>query len=131
MLFKDEYSELIYIAGEDLESAKILANHYKPQIEVSCYHCQQCVEKVLKAFLSFHNVKFRYIHNLKELCRDCQNIDASFSIFQKECEVLTKYITETRYSRQIQLTEHEMKQAILSAEKILDFVKKKTILVKE
>ena len=126
MVFKDEYSELVFIAEEDLESAKILANHYKPKIEIACYHCQQSVEKALKAFLSYHNVKFRYIHDLEDLCNDCQKIDMSFSTLQKECKMLNKYVTQTRYSRNYLLTEHQMNQAIKFAEKILNIVKEKT-----
>ena len=128
MLFEDEYSELMFIAEDDLESAKILAKHYKPKIEISCYHCQQSAEKSLKAFLSFHNVNFKFIHDLEYLCKDCQVIDLDFSLLLNECKTLNKYITQTRYKRSYMLTEYQMNQAIQYAEKILNFVKEKTIV---
>ena len=126
MPINEVYSDLIFVAGNDLESAKILANYYKPQIEISCYHCQQCAEKALKSFLAYHFVKFQFIHNLEELCEDCKSIDNSFSTLFPECKSLNDYITKTRYSSKCNLTETNMKQAIKHAEKILNFVKEKT-----
>ena len=126
MVFENEHSELLAIAEDDLESAIILANYYKPKIEIACYHCHQCAEKTLKAFISFSNLKFKFIHNLNELCKDCQKIDISFSTIYPECKALNKYFSETRYIKHLQFTEYDMKQAIKQAEKILRFVKDKT-----
>ena len=126
MLFNDEASELIFIAENDFKSAQILANHYQPQIEISCYHCQQCAEKALKAFISFHKNSFKFIHNLNELRTDCQIIDQSFITITEECEVLNRYFNDTRYSSKLDLTETHLHQALKHAEKILNFVKEKT-----
>ena len=50
MLFKDQFSELLFIAEDDLDSAKIMASHYKPKVEISCFLCQQCAEKALDIY---------------------------------------------------------------------------------
>ena len=126
MVFENEHSELLAIAEDDLESAKILAEHYKPKIEISCYHCHQSTEKALKAFLSYSGIKFRFIHNLNDLNKDCQKIDKSFSRINLDCKTLNKYFSETRYIKHLQFTEYDMKQAIKYAEKILNFVKERT-----
>jgi len=126
MLFNNEAEELLFIANDDLDSAKILATHHKPKNEISCYLCHQCAEKALKSYLSFHGIKFKFIHNLEQLCIDCQIIDQSFVLLTNECDTLNKYITLTRYSRKYDLTEFHMRQAIIHAEKILDFVKERT-----
>ena len=84
------------------------------------------MEKSLKAFLSFRNIKFRFIHNLNDLNKDCQNIDKAFSMLNLDCKTLNKYFSETRYIKHLQFTEYEMKQAIKYAEKIFEFVKDKT-----
>ena len=34
----ENYTEWIRFAEDDLDSAKILANHYRPKIEISCFH---------------------------------------------------------------------------------------------
>jgi len=126
MLINEVFTELIMIAEEDLRSAKILANDYKPPIEISCYHCQQCAEKSLKAYLSFHYIKHKFTHDLDVLCSDCQQIDQGFLQLSSECKVLNDYIKQTRYTKKYDLTEFNMRQAIEHAEKILEFVKAKT-----
>ena len=41
------------------------------------FHCQQAVEKALKAFLTFHEGTFRKTHDLGDLSPECLAIDAS------------------------------------------------------
>ena len=126
MPINEVYSDLISIAEDELESAKILANYHKPKIEISTNLCQLCAEKSMKAFLSFHNVKFRFIHNLEEICLDCQTVDNTFTTIIKECRFLNRFISATRYDKYISVTESDMQIAIKFAEKILNFVKDKT-----
>lgn len=33
-------------AENDFEAAKILSIQVKPKLEIVCYHCQQCAEKI-------------------------------------------------------------------------------------
>ena len=120
------YSDLMYIAEDELESAKILANHHRPKIEISTNLCQLCAEKSLKAFLAFHNVKFKYIHNLLIINNDCQKIDSSFKTILNECRYLNKFVSNNRYEKHLTISESDMQIAIKFAEKILNFVKNKT-----
>lgn len=43
----------------DYNSADYLQNMYPMPIEIICYHCQQCAEKLLKGFYIFVNKKYR------------------------------------------------------------------------
>ena len=126
MTIHNIFYEWMRFAEGDLEVAKHITTMVKPNIEISCYHCQQCTEKALKAFLIFHSVKPKFIHDLAVLCNDCQEIDPSFSQLEDSCYVLNQYITNTRYPSSTELSEADMKAAIVFAEGILQFVKSKT-----
>ena len=45
---------------------------------IICFHCQQAVEKALKAFLIKHKVEFSKMHNLETLRKMCSEIDMDF-----------------------------------------------------
>lgn len=47
----DEVKAWLQKAANDLLSARILLEHDPPVMETACFHCQQGVEKALKAFL--------------------------------------------------------------------------------
>ena len=121
----ENYLEWIRFAEDDLESAKILANYYKPKIEISCYHCQQSAEKILKAFLIFNMIEHSFTHDLVKLCSDCYEIDQSFSNIFSHCDALNRYIARTRYPSPIEITEYDMRQALKHADEVITFVKEK------
>ncbi|MBN2176003.1 MAG: HEPN domain-containing protein [Bacteroidales bacterium] len=53
-------------ARKDLQGAKTLLNE-KGLENLVLFHCQQAIEKLLKAILSEHNVKFPKIHGTRTL----------------------------------------------------------------
>ncbi len=66
-------------------------------LDAACFHAQQAVEKVLKAYLIFHSVDFPFTHNLSKLVEHCVVIDSSFEEIFPKVEPLTPYAVETRY----------------------------------
>lgn len=59
--------EWISKAEHDIGMAK-LALDYKPEYtDAICFHCQQAVEKYLKAFLTYLNIDFKKSHSLSYL----------------------------------------------------------------
>ena len=60
----DEVSEWLQKAERDLLSAQILLEHDPPVLETTCFHCQQAVEKTLKAYLVWREVSFERVHSL-------------------------------------------------------------------
>jgi HEPN domain-containing protein len=44
-----------------------------------CFHCQQAVEKYLKAFLTLNDIDIGKTHNLEILARHCSKVDADFN----------------------------------------------------
>lgn len=83
-------------ADEDLYATEILfRNDPNFVLNVIGFHCQQSVEKYLKAFLIFKEHDFDYKHNLYYLLNLCSDFDIEF----KEFEVgnLSRFAVDQRY----------------------------------
>jgi HEPN domain-containing protein len=66
-------------------------------IDTVCFHCQQAVEKYLKAFLVSKEISFPYTHNLGSLVHIAERIDDSFSGIKEQAESLSPFAVEIRY----------------------------------
>jgi len=95
---------------------------YPKQIEISCYHSQQAVEKAMKAFLLYHDVEAPYTHDLALLCQLCSERNEAFSRYLEDCAILTQYATRTRYPDDIVITEDEADVALKKACEIYSFI---------
>jgi len=83
-------------AEEDLLSAEKLATGDPSQfIGVICFHCQQCAEKYLKAFLIYHDFNFQKVHDLEVLLKNCQQFDNDFETL--DYKNLTDFAVDYRY----------------------------------
>jgi HEPN domain-containing protein len=71
-------------ARHDLGSAQLLANEANPYLDTAIYHCQQAAEKVLKAFLVYHDTDFEKKHNLSVLVDLCAAIESIFKISKRQ-----------------------------------------------
>jgi hypothetical protein len=56
-------------AEKDLRAAQHGLGASPALLEDAAFHCQQAIEKTLKAFLTWHGRPFRKTHNLIELAR--------------------------------------------------------------
>jgi len=81
----------------DLRGAQIDLEAKPPLPEDALFHCQQAVEKLLKAFLVWHDQTFRKTHSLEELGRACCAIDARLTPLVDEAVPLTEYAWAFRY----------------------------------
>ena len=89
-----------------------------------CFHAQQCVEKYLKGFLTFHDQEVRRAHDLVSLVVECSRIDPSFAEWEEACEQLTGYAVETRYPDEFfEYSAEEAEEAISSATRFREFVR--------
>lgn len=123
-----DFQKWLNIAKRDLETAKILINHHKPVLENTCYHCQQCAEKSLKAYLEFSGVPVPFIHNLSDLCKRCEQLQPRFKEVNVQANKLNPFISLTRYEECLDLTIADGKLAVQRAEDVLEFVKNIIIL---
>jgi len=116
----------IHFAQMDFDCATSMAEKFRPPLEIVCYHCQQSVEKILKAYIIANtNAPPQKTHVLIDLLNVCTPYSTDFDNFKKICIKLTPYITVTRYPSSIDLTEYAMKQAIVDAQAVLEFTKSK------
>ena len=51
----------------DLGAAKTLIEHAPDYTDIICFHCQQAVEKSIKAYLTFKEISFQKSHDLNYL----------------------------------------------------------------
>lgn len=94
-----------------------------PVFDVAVYHCQQAMEKALKAFLTWHGRPFRRTHNLPDLVRRCERLDPEFSALASAAELLAPYATEFRYPGDLDTpTEDEAAEALEVARGAMRFV---------
>jgi len=115
-------SEWISAALEDFGCATVLAKvpYYAP----ACYHCQQSVEKILKAYIIAKENILIKTHDLDDLVNKCERHNIDFDKFKDACEDLTLYTT-IRYPPFGNMTEQNMKQALKEAHDVLEFTKSK------
>ena len=84
-------------AAEDLATARILLRSTPVGIRPILFHCQQAIEKALKAFLTWHDVPFRKTHDLARLGKQCLTIESALEPIVTEAEVLSAYAWRFRY----------------------------------
>lgn len=85
-------------AEEDLKAATYLLQVPEPPAGVIAFHCQQAVEKYLKAYLTFRDIRAPRTHDLALLLELCLEKDQDFaSIDEEKLASLTFYAVYVRY----------------------------------
>ena len=85
---------------EDLEAALILLNSGKGLEDIVCFHAQQAVEKLLKAFLISKGISPPKTHDIDLLYELCVEAGCDFSDLEytrREIATLSLYAVEVRY----------------------------------
>ncbi len=101
-------------AENDLACVRVLLNSGGPY-DIACFHCQQVAEKYLKGFLAYHNVKFPFVHDLKQLLPLCKGADATLVLDETAIEGLTDYAVASRYDNTFSPPRDEVEQALAAA----------------
>ena len=122
MTVLDLAKDWIRFAKSDLITAKhMFDNVYPKEIEISCYHTQQCAEKSLKAYLISKNIEPPRTHDLVELNNLCMIYDSDFLTIQQYCVFLNPYGVNVRYPNELAVDDFLTKSAIENAQKIFEF----------
>ena len=111
--------------NEELKSAEYLSTmrHPTPD-ETICYLCQQSAEKYLKAYIFSNDIEPEKTHDLRELLKICEESTPSFSILLSKLQILNDYAVLPRYPNELGITNEDMKNAIVLAKSIQEFVLK-------
>ena len=110
-------------AFEDYMSIKTLLD--SPQMEyttsIICFHSQQMVEKLLKAFLTYHNIQFPRTHLLETLSQICLELDEKFQSLN--FKNLSMYAVEVRYPDEFNIPSiEEANECVEIALQVKDFI---------
>jgi HEPN domain-containing protein len=82
-------------AGDDLTVIEKLTQFEVVATSAVCFHCQQLVEKYLKAYLIAQSVEIKKTHNIEFLLAECEAFDPEFA--QIDPKDLNDYGVEIRY----------------------------------
>jgi len=119
----DLINEWLAYSDNDMRSAEYLTTLYPQPLEIICFHCQQAAEKALKAFLVSIDIRPPKTHDLSALMELCgKNIH--IGNLKEEVLVLNDYSVITRYPGDKDLTSQDKDEALNSARKVINVVKK-------
>jgi len=125
MKTQEEVKNWLKKAMNDYKTARNLLSFPQEEIitDTICFHCQQFVEKCLKAFLISKNVEFKRTHDLEYLIKLCSNLDSDFEFLYEKTTTLTDYAVELRYPDEFYIPSvEEAKECFEIASKVKDFV---------
>jgi len=84
-------------ARMDLRGAEVDLAASPPLCGDAAFHCQQAIEKVLKAFLTWHDQPFRKTHDLVELGGQAAQLASELEPLLRSTAPLTEYAWRFRY----------------------------------
>jgi HEPN domain-containing protein len=114
--------EWLRYSQSDMTAARYMFYNVNPkELEISVFHCQQCAEKALKAYLVAHELDPPKIHDLLILCKMCAEIDTEFLSLVNISSDLNPYAVAARYPKQLVSDEAEVKVSIDKAQQIFNF----------
>ena len=102
-------------SDSDFYFAKVFLKEFNDFYSQMCLLCHDAVEKYLKAYLIFKNIKYKKIHDLVVLLKDC----AKFS---------DNYYIPLKYPSHYPLAKHDQaKEAVGLTEQLSVFIKNKIL----
>ncbi len=121
--------EWFVFAGRDIRAAKAVFDLGPDYKNIAAFNCQQCVEKAIKGYLVFHNIRPPKIHDIKDLAKLVFEIDKNLAEKLMKAEMLTQYAVTYRYpdAEKKPLTLKQAESALKLAQKILDLLLDNTV----
>jgi len=120
---KADTSAWLSKARGDLAKAHHAMTAEDPFRDDAVYHCQQAIEKAMKALLTWHDVPFRKTHSLEELGRQCMAIDQSLQALVDQAVPLSEYAWKFRYPGEEELpTQDETEEALVVTKAVIDTI---------
>lgn len=94
-----KHKEWLRFAQGDLKIAITILALEEDEILIGgiLYHCQQCVEKALKAYLAYQEKEIIRTHDLVALTNACGQLDEDFFKLLSDVTDLNPFSTKVRY----------------------------------
>ncbi len=108
-------------AGQDLQAARHVKRK-KGLRNICCFHAQQAGEKYLKAYLTWLGVDVPKTHHIEDLVELIAQKDSGILAFKGEWAKLTPYAVESRYPEFSVLPAEKVREAVLLATQIKEYV---------
>ena len=127
-MIEKEVKNWLVKAFNDYRTAEKLIGFPDEEVitDTLCFHCQQFVEKALKAFLVHWKVDFERVHSLEYLVKLCTDKDPSFDWLYEVARKLSDYAVEIRYPDEFYIpTVDEARECFDIVRKVKDFIFKK------
>jgi len=110
-------------AQSDWETVEILTASKRCPTDTVCFHCQQFVEKLLKALLTRHSIEAPKTHDLRRLIELAKPFAPELSLLADVSDELTVHGVETRYPGDWrQIKKSEMKRVVELAKRFGDIL---------
>lgn len=105
-------------AGSDWTTVEVLVSDKRSPAVAVCFHCQQYVEKLVKAALTLRQIEAPRTHDIRRLCELAIGEVPGLSALLDDADVLSVYAVQSRYPGEPQVvTPDEMQNAIDIVEK--------------
>ena len=116
---KNLIKEWLYKADGDFEAAiKLFKSKSKKKLYyVIAFHCQQAIEKYLKALLLCHKIDFPKIHDLLQLLKLLINKDTLLIAIKNDLQKLNPFAVSFRYPGE-DITLEELKEALIITKRL-------------
>lgn len=117
------YYDWLFHSYQDLLAAKVLIDDkrlYAPTV----FHCQQAIEKALKAYMLYKSHRLFDGHNLAWLCKQAAMLDSDFTKWLAQCAMLNRFYIETRYPADIpiEIDRAQTDEILTATDEMVDFV---------
>lgn len=104
----------------DLRGAEVDLAASPPLCGDAAFHCQQAIEKALKAFLTWHDQPFRKTHDLVELGGQSAQLAPELEPLLRATAPLTEYAWRFRYPGEpAEPSVQEAREALALAERVV------------
>jgi HEPN domain-containing protein len=113
----DIVGEWLAKARQDYEVASLLVRRKRMPAETICFHCQQAVEKFMKALLQANDIRFGKTHDLLELLEPCQKIAPTLTLMKDDLNVLSPYAVKFRYPGR-NASPEQARSAVIAAKRV-------------
>ena len=110
-------------SDHDRLNVEFLLERETPLTDIAGFHCQQAVEKLLKAYLTFREHDFEKTHDVGALTKLCARYDPDFEVLLDDVEPLTAFAVRFRYPGPRDPSVSQVQRALQVVHKVRDFIR--------